>query len=247
MREVEIESELLEACSLEEIKRGFIKQGNHYTCLLCGEHFEQGEIYIFSERMYEGSKAIIKHIEEKHQSMQHFLLQLDANSMGISDLQLQLLNFFASGLTDKAIAELLGVSGSTVRNHRYKLREREKQSKLFLALMESMEENNANGKDKSTSHLVSEKEKKRILEHYMTEEGQLKYYPDFEKNRRVVLEAIIERFSVGEPYQEQEVKKILGNIYPDEQFLKNELMAYGYLDRTYKGMIYWVKSHEKVG
>lgn len=247
VKEVEIESELLEECSLEEIKRGFMKQGTCYTCLLCGEHFEQGEIYTFSERLCEGSKAITMHIEEEHQSMQHFLLQVDASSMGISDLQLQLLNFFASGLTDKAIAEELGVSGSTVRNHRYKLRERERQNKLFLALMESMEESSTKGKGKGESSLVSEKERKRILERYMTEAGQLKCYPDFEKNRRIVLEAIIEQFSVGEPYQEEEVREILSGIYPDEQFLKNELMAYGYLDRTYKGAIYWVKNHEKVG
>lgn len=247
MKEVEIESELLEECSLEEIKRGFIKQGTCYTCLLCGERFEQGEIYTFSERLYEGSKAIAMHIEEEHESMQHFLLQVDANSMGISDLQLQLLNFFASGLTDKAIAEQLGVSGSTIRNHRYKLRERERQNKLFLALMESMEESSTRGKSKGESHIVSEKEKKKILERYMTEQGELKCYPEFEKNRRIILEAITERFVVGEPYKEEEVREILREVYPDEQFLKNELIAYGYLDCTYKGAIYWIKNHEKVG
>lgn len=247
MIRVEIESELLGECSLEEIKRGFIEEETCYTCLLCGEHFEKGGIYTFSGRLYEGSKAIAMHIQQEHESMQSFLLQLKANSMGISELQLQLLNFFSNGLTDKEIAEFLGVSGSTIRNHRYKLRERERQNKLFLALMQSLGDDgigSTRGVYEIESGLVSEKEKKRILDRYMTELGTLKSYPHFEKSRRVVLEAVLDKFSIGRPYSEEEIKEILSGIYSDYQLLKNELMAYDYLNRTNTGAIYWVKNYE---
>ena len=246
---VEIESELLGECSLEEIKRGFIEEEAYYTCLLCGEHFEKGEIYTFAGRLYEGSKAISIHIQQEHESVQNFLLQLKANNMGISELQLQLLNFFANGLTDREIAEYLGVSGSTIRNHRYKLRERERQNKLFVALMESLGDDglgSGRGGFEGESDLVSEKEKKRILERYMTESGTLKSYPHFEKSRRVVLETVLKKFCVGKPYSEAEIKEILSGIYSDYKFLKDELMGYDYLDRTNKGAIYWVKNYEAI-
>lgn len=249
MSRVEIESELLGECSLEEIKRGFIEEEACYTCLLCGERFEKGEIYTFSGKLYEGSKAMAIHIQQEHQSVQTFLLNIKANNMGISELQLQLLKFFANGLTDREIADHLGVSGSTIRNHRYKLRERERQNKLFLALMETLG-NDGIGKSRTSfdgdTGLVSEKEKKRVLERYMTDSGMLKSYPHFEKSRRIVLEAILKNFCIGEPYSEEDVKNILSNSYRDYKFLKDELMAYGYLDRTNKGAIYWVKSDEAV-
>lgn len=246
---VEIESELLGECSLEEIKRGFIEEEACYTCLLCGEHFEKGGIYTFSGRLYEGSKAIAIHIQEEHQSVQNFLLNLKATNMGISELQLQLLNFFANGLTDREIAEYLGVSGSTIRNHRYKLRERERQNKLFVALMESLGDDgigSTRGSFEGESGLVSEKEKKRILDRYMTDLGTLKSYPHFEKSRRVVLESVLKNFSMGKPYSEEEIKEILSGIYSDYKLLKNELMAYDYLNRTNTGAIYWVKNYEAV-
>ena len=246
---MEVESELMGECSLEEIKRGYIEEDTCYTCLLCGEHFEKGQIYTFAGKLYEGSKAITIHIEQEHQSVQTFLLNASANNMGISELQLQLLNLFASGLTDKEIADYLGVSGSTIRNHRYKLRERERQNKLFLALMESLgREGIGRARTSGESEIgqISEKEKKRVLERYMTESGILKSYPHFEKSRHIVLEEILKNFSIGESYTEEEVRNILSDIYSDYKLLKDELMAYNYLYRTNKGAIYWVKNYEAI-
>ena len=246
---MEVESELMGECSLEEIKRGYIEEDTCYTCLLCGEHFEKGQIYTFAGKLYEGSKAITIHIEQEHQSVQTFLLNASANNMGISELQLQLLNLFASGLTDKEIADYLGVSGSTIRNHRYKLRERERQNKLFLALMESLgREGIGRARTSGESEIgqISEKEKKRVLERYMTESGILKSYPHFEKSRHIVLEEILKNFSIGESYSEEEVRNILSDIYSDYKLLKDELMAYDYLYRTNKGAIYWVKNYEAI-
>lgn len=252
---VEIETEILESCSLEEIKRGFVHDSEEYICIMCGEHFEKGEIYTFSGRLYEGSKAIKVHIEQEHESVKSVLLNTSAQNMGISQLQLQLLNFFAKGFTDKEIAEKLGVSGSTIRNHRYKLRERERQNKLFLALMETLKQENilskiqkepAKANASYAVSIISDKERKRIQSRYMTSPDKLDSYPDFEKNKRIVLEAILVHFSVGKRYSEDEINEILGGIYKDYKLLRNELMTYGYLDRTNKGAIYWVKDYEVV-
>lgn len=47
---------------------------------------------------------------------------------------------FYEGLSDKDISKKLGIAQSTIRNHRYKLREKEKSSKLFIAMMELLSE-----------------------------------------------------------------------------------------------------------
>ena len=44
------------------------------------------------------------------------------------------------GLSDKEIAERQKISASTVRNHRFKLREKERQARAFLAMMELLKE-----------------------------------------------------------------------------------------------------------
>lgn len=249
------EAELFEGYSIEEIKQGFYEDKKRYTCLICGKRFEKGEIYSFSNKLYEGKKAIGLHIKSKHDSVKEILLKMKANNMGISELQLQLLNFFADGLSDKEIAERLGVSSSTIRNHRYKLRERERQNKMFISLMELLMEEKVvgrvtvqNDKDKieMEDDVVSDKERKRILDKYMTETGRLKAYPNYERNRRVILEAIMVNFYVGRKYTEAEIDQILESIFADFKLLKSELMAYGYIDRTNTGAIYWVKDYDRV-
>lgn len=249
---VDIEAEVFQDYSIDEIKQGFIEDDKGYICLICGERFEKGQIYSFSDRLYEGKVAVKLHIKYKHQSVKDVLLNMNANNMGISDLQLQLLNFFAKGLSDKEIADYLGVAGSTIRNHRHKLRERERQNKLFISLMELLTEDgfvknniHMNKNDSIEENVLSDKERKRILDKYMTESGRLKAYPNYERSKKVILEAILVNFCMGTQYSEEEVNHILKSIYTDYKLLRHELIEYNYMDRTTTGAIYWVKNYSK--
>lgn len=247
-------AELFEGYSIEEIKQGFHEDQRGYTCLICGKRFDKGEIYSLSNKLYEGKKAIDLHIKSKHDSVKEVLLKTKANNMGISELQLQLLNFFANGISDKEIAEQLGVSGSTIRNHRYKLRERERQNKMFVSLMELLEQDKVMGKsqmdmekNENDEEFISDKERRHILDKYMTETGRIREYPNYEKHKRIVLDAIMINFHKGKKYAEDEMNQILMSIYTEFKILKNELITYGYIDRTNTGAIYWVKDYSKEG
>lgn len=249
---MDIDAKLFEDYSVDEIKQGFLEDEKGYTCLICKERFEKGEIYSFSDKLYEGKKAIKLHIQYKHSSIKEILLNMNANNMGISELQLQLLNLFNQGISDKEIAADLGVSSSTIRNHRHKLKEREKQNKIFVSLMELLREDGVVSRgntslDKSKEDIeensMSDKERKRILEQYMTPSGRLTDYPNDEKSKQIILEAIMVNFYTGRKYTEQEVDHILESIYKDYKLLKGELITYNYLDRTNTGAIYWVKDY----
>lgn len=176
---------------------------------------------------------------------------------GISEVQKDVVTLMAMGIADKDIAKKLGVSPSTIRNHRYKLREKEKQSRVFIALMELLSENtskNINIMDNTTlcdapksattvddRFNISEKEKEKILKSYMDENGAIKTYPTKEKRKIIVLEAITKNFVKDRKYTEKEVNKILKRLYEDYTTLRRALIEYGFLDRTKNGSCYWVK------
>ncbi|WP_410495697.1 DUF2087 domain-containing protein [Cellulosilyticum sp. ST5] len=252
---MQLEIALFENASNEELLRGYKEGDQGYTCLLCGQYFSKGEIYSIHGKLFDAQKAVLLHIQEVHHSVLAYLLKMSPNTMGLSELQLELINLFASGLSDKEIANYLGVAGSTIRNHRYKLREKEKQAKVFLTVMSLL------GEKQNTEHSswdvcsnqegyiytinqnlgMPDRDKRKILENHITLSGRLRSYPNTEKARKVILEYITEHFSKGEKYEDVEVNRLLMNIYIDYSLLKRELLEYGFLSRTEKGGIYWVK------
>lgn len=134
-------SELFWNASIEEIKNGYIYDSvsDSYICLICGKSFENGIIYPENNIFYEAKKYIELHIKKEHSSMFEYLLNMNKKYTGLTDHQKELLLLLKSGLNDKEIASSFGeTSPSTIRNHRFKLREREKQAKIFLAIMSSL-------------------------------------------------------------------------------------------------------------
>lgn len=83
------------------------------------------------------------HIEREHASVFEHLVNLDKKITGLSDHQNSLLRLFYLGKSDSEIQGELGIgSSSTIRNHRFVLREKERQAKVFLVLMELLKESN---------------------------------------------------------------------------------------------------------
>lgn len=241
---METEVERYSHYSVEEVKQGYREEGNEITCLLCGTYFIKGTNYKIDGVLYDAVAAVKKHIEKEHQSVKSYLLGMPSDYLGISDLQLQLLNFFSTGISDKEVADYLCISASTVRNHRFKLRERERQSKLFLALMELLQEDEHSTNFK-INHEVDDKEKKKIIEKYMTESGKLKQYPTYNKSQKIILEKILERFSLGKKYTEEQILETLSHIYKDYPMLKEELMNYDYLRKSNRADIYWIREYSE--
>lgn len=126
------EQELLWSSSQQELVRGIALRDGQYRCLLCGVAFPQGEVFPRGGRFYDA---------EGHGSPPSpggpwapcwsICSTGNPGLLGLSEVQLELLRMLAEGCTDKEIAAQKRVSPSTVRNHRFKLREKERQARLF--------------------------------------------------------------------------------------------------------------------
>ncbi|MCJ8015138.1 DUF2087 domain-containing protein [Paenibacillus sp. KQZ6P-2] len=258
-----VSDELLHA-DIHDLKRGYAEDSvlDTYTCLICGHQTEKGIVYPEDGMFYEAEKSMRRHIKQEHDSMLDYLLSLDKKLTGLTDLQRTLIGFFHEGLSDQdIIAEIDGGSTSTIRNHRFMLREKMKQAKLFLAVMELMEEGGKNAgrqpsppassksaQSKLPGKLggrlsITEEENGQILSKYFTEglHGPLKSCPKQEKRRVVILRYMASDFEIGRTYTEKEVNQVLEARYADYVTMRRFLIEYGFFDRLPDGSEYWVK------
>ncbi|MEH7613188.1 DUF2087 domain-containing protein [Gottfriedia acidiceleris] len=240
---------------IEELKQGYIEEENHYLCLLCSKKIEKGIIYQDSGILYEAEKYMRVHIEQSHDSVFNYLIQLDKKLTGLTEHQNHLLRLFYQGKSDTDIQKETGIgSASTIRNHRFVLKEKERQAKLFLVMMELLKEKDEHAPSflplHKTAKMVDERynitedEMEKTLKKYFPEgiEGPLKKFPLKEKQKLVVLREIVKRFSPNKKYTEKEINEVLTAIYPDYVVLRRYLIEYGFIDRKSDGSSYWLKA-----
>lgn len=250
-------NELFWNATISELKEGILEEDDGYRCIICEEEFQRGRIYEINSKLYDAKKSAELHLKTSHGSMLEYLLNMNSGFTGISDVQRELIKLIALGLSDKEISEKLKVAQSTIRNHRYKLREKEKQAKLFLAMMDLLSKTtnkkiNKIGKEticdayKTATTLddrynITDKEKKSVIETYMNENGGLRSYPAREKKKIIVLEEISRNFSKGKQYSEKEINRILKRVYEDYVTIRRALIEYGFIERKKDGSSYWIK------
>ena len=238
-------NQLLAQASVDDLKRGYVFDvtQDRFLCLCCGFKTEPGQIYRTADAYYDAEKFIRIHIDTEHGSALQILLQLDKRWTGLTELQTQLINLFAGGVSDQEIANQLGTgSVSTIRNHRFLLREKLKQAKCFLAIGELMEELS---QTKSTVPMAKipatvSAEEQKIIATYFPQgiDGPLTTYPGREKRRLIILRQLAERFVPHRAYSEKEVNAILSATYEDHVLLRRQLIDYGFLSRRPDGSEY---------
>ncbi|KXG74201.1 DUF2087 domain-containing protein [Thermotalea metallivorans] len=249
-------NEMFWKATVEEIKQGYVydEKRDAFSCLLCGEVFFRGIIYPFENVLYEAERAAKKHIYDCHGSVFQYLINMNKRYTGLTEHQKELLEHFYQGLSDKEITQVLGSgSTSTIRNHRFKLKEREKQAKVFLAIM-GLIEDGVQPEEKlipihkgatmvDERYVITEKERQDILKTYFQgPKGEhLSLFPSKEKRKIVVLQHIIKQFDAHKKYSEKEVNETLKHIYEDYVTIRRYLIEYGFMDRSQDGSLYWVK------
>ncbi|MBO9131393.1 DUF2087 domain-containing protein [Bacillus sp. 165] len=247
-------SDMFWGASLEELKQGYIEDINCYVCVLCGEKIEKGVIYPHNNILYEAERYMSIHIGNAHHSVFEYLIQLDKKLTGLTDHQNRLLHHFYQGKSDAEVQKEMEIgSVSTIRNHRFVLKEKERQAKLFLTMMELLKEKDQHAPSFLSIHKtakmvderynVTEEERETIIKKYFQEgsDQSLKRFPPKEKQRWVILREIAQRFTGERTYGEKEINEILERIYHDYVMLRRYLIEYGFLDRKPDGSEYWLK------
>lgn len=243
--------------SIDTIVDGYKETKDNFVCLLCGKEFEKGKVYKIKDELYDSYGACKNHISSSHGYTVDYLLDENIDLTGITEIQQKILRLMSKGYDDKQIAKELGIANSTVRNHRYKLREKEKQSKLFVALMESLQDKTSRPINQSDSGKIEEihktatmvddryditdSEREKTIKAYISEDGKIKQFPSKEKKKIILLREIMNKFARGKEYSEQDVNFILMDIYEDYATIRRALIEYGFLERSLDCRVYKVK------
>ena len=244
-------SELFWNATHDELKKGYIEKEKEYICLLCNQKVEKGLIYPLNDRLLEASKYMEMHIEHEHHSVFEYLIGLDKKLTGLTDHQNNLLKLFYQGKSDQEVQKEFGIgSASTIRNHRFVLKEKERQAKIFLLLMDLLKERDAhapafveipkNATMIDDRYRVTETENEEVIKKYF-KDGRLTKFSMKQKYKIIVLREIIKRFEADKMYSEKEVNTILQTIFEDFVTLRRYLIENGFLDRKPDGSRYWLK------
>lgn len=236
--------------STEELVKGYHVTENTYHCLFCEERFNGDQVYPMDDRFFTAEGMMKRHLEAQHISPFHALLSLDKKTVGLSDIQVEMLTHFYEGTPDKEIVERSNVTSvSTVRQHRFKLREKERQAKVLLALMQLLKEPeqytiHKGAKQVDERYGVNEKERETVLKTYFKDglEGEITLIPSKEKKKLILLQHIVTRFEVGKAYTEKEVNTILKTVHADFVSLRRHLIEYGFMERNKDGSVYTLKA-----
>ncbi len=235
--------------TIDQLVKGYKEGDGFVSCIHCDVKFAVNEVFPVEGKWLNAYGMIEQHIAQTHTSPFHALLEQDAKVTGLSEVQREMLSLFYDQLSDKEIVEQSSVNSiSTVRQHRFKLREKERQAKMLVALMQLLKEPSHYAIHKGARQVderysIEQAERDKVLATYFKHglDGAIEIIPSKEKKKLIILQHILKRFETGEQYTEKEVNDILKTVHTDFVSLRRHLIEYGFMDRSDNGSSYWVK------
>lgn len=228
--------------TIEELTNGFTQTKKECSCIHCGFKTDKLEIYSHQDHFYTSEGRMKLHIQEDHNGSLNALLQQPKRYSTLTDNQKQFIGFLHTGLRDKEIAEKLNISESTVRHQRFTLREKEHQAKLFLSIMNTLNqvtddellEVHSSATQVDDRYIATQADEKKVKKEFFQSLDPLKLIsiPRKEKYKIIVLRIICTVFECDKTYTEQEINAILGGIFSDYVTIRRYLIEYGFFQRN---------------
>lgn len=225
---------------------GFVTQENEYVCLYCGKAFNKDQIFELEGSLFNGHYAVQEHVEKQHGGSLKAMLGLPVETTGISQTQKNLMQLLSLDLTDQEIAEQLEISPSTIRNHRFKLKEKKRQALYFIATMDLLEEvnhklaaNEVSIQNYDERFQIAENDRSKVLQTFIGKDGRATNIPSKEKNKIILLQQLATSFSDQKVYSETEVNQLIMKMFDDYVTIRRYMIQYGFLARTNDGKKYW--------
>lgn len=232
--------------SIDIITQGYFEREDAFVCLHCGQEFQQAEIFKIDDAFYNSTYAIKQHIDTEHGGALKAVLSLPHEVTGLTDTQKNLMALLSLDLTDDEIADQLDISKSTIRNHRFKLKEKKKQALYYVAAMELLEKRNKKLKSEEVSVMnydqrfdISEKDREKVLTNFLDADGRATGIPRKEKSKIILLEHLVKKFGENQIYSEAEVNELIATQFDDYVTMRRTMIQYGFLGRTNDGKKYW--------
>ena len=127
--------------TVEELASGyyFDEEKNAYTCIFCGETFEDGIVTLSEGRYLDAERAVKEHIIRSHDSVFDCLINMDKDINGLSPSQKKILQSKYLKKDNKTISEEMGINIATVRTHKFHIHKIQNKAKIFLAILEQIE------------------------------------------------------------------------------------------------------------
>lgn len=235
--------------TLNELIAGYhLNSEQDCICNYCGKTFPQGQVFSIDGCFYIPEAAVARHIDSEHGGNFNQLLQTDTKYNTLTDKQKELLTLFHTDVSDNEIARQLGVTTSTIRHQKFTFREKAKQARFYLALVEHAFGDT--GEDLVPIHdhaaylddryVITAKEKEQILKTSFSslKPLRLKTFSMKEKKKVVILTEIAGLFEPGRSYSEKEVNELLEPVYDDYIALRRYLVMYGFMKRDQDGTNY---------
>lgn len=183
--------------------------------------------------------------EATNELLEFFKALADANRLKIVGLLAQ------DALTVEQMAEMLGLSASTVSHHLARLSKAGLVSakaesyynvySLETGALEAMAKRllTEDALPAAAEDVDRDAYDRKVLRSYLTSEGRIQSFPSQRKKLEVILRYVVERFEPGERYSEKQVNSILGELTGDIAGLRRDLIDFGLLDRERGGSAYW--------
>ena len=199
---------------------------------------------LFCEQTFQDAAQAGAHVAQAHGSPLAALLALDKSLTGLTDTQKALIQQWQAGASDARIAGERGTSASTLRNQRFALREREREARLFLAIL-------------SLAGLSTRQQKRRApvgapdargdgVDQFF-HQGRLQAMPAKESKRHAVMLRFLALFAPDRHYTDREVRELISPVWADSAVVRRYLVDTGLLCRTKDGRSYWLPGSQDEG
>lgn len=218
--------------TITESTQGFHRQQNVWRCNYC-------EVQVSLDRQAD----MVAHLNAAHLGA---LVPLLAAG-GLTANQQRLMQAFAAGMTDKQIAAQQGVTASTIRQQKYRFRQKAAQAELFLAQYQAVfgqptaSELMPVPKPAQNMAITTDQYENTLAKalSYSADHPQIKHWPKAEAARVCLCARITEDFAIDQRYSLAETNAMLDAWYPDHSLLARYLVDYSFMARTTDGRQYW--------
>jgi DNA-binding CsgD family transcriptional regulator len=218
--------------TITELTQGFHREQNMWHCNYC-------EVKVRIDQRAQ----IVEHLTIAHQSALDALLAAG----GLTENQQQLMQAFAAGHSDKQIAADQGVTASTIRQQKYRFRQKAAQSRLFLAQYQAVFGENdpvelLSVPKPAQNMAITVDQYEQVLAKnidFSSAHPKLKHWPKPEAARVCLCARIVEDFAIDRQYTLNETNAILDAWYPDHSLLARYLVDFSFMQRTADGRQYW--------